>query len=133
VGLEGRKRSKLSRTSSKASCGLGNKLVMARWLVLLLVMALYSFLRQDTSSLNAQGGQRRNNYFNILRDIPTGSDTAPQRGGILGFVGFPIKLALNPFQGTCDVIHAFLMVLVLELLLGFQDRHAAFEVKPLCH
>jgi hypothetical protein len=33
-------------------------------------MALLSFLRQDTSSLNAQGGQRRNAYFNILRDIP---------------------------------------------------------------
>ena len=40
-----------------------------RWLVLVLVMALFSFLRFDTSSLHAQGGQCRNTYFNILRDI----------------------------------------------------------------
>jgi hypothetical protein len=27
-------------------------------------------LRIDTSSLQAQGGQRRHSFFNILRDIP---------------------------------------------------------------
>ena len=38
--------------------------------VLVLVMALLSLLRIITSSLPAQGGQRRPSLFNILRDIP---------------------------------------------------------------
>ncbi len=45
---------------------------MALEFVLVLVMALLSFLRIDTSSLQAQGGQRRPSFFNILRDIPLG-------------------------------------------------------------
>jgi len=45
-------------------------MAMAGGCVLVLLMALLSFLRIYTSSLQAQGGQRRPSLFNILRDIP---------------------------------------------------------------
>ncbi len=38
-------------------------------------MALLCFLRIDTLSLQAQGGQRRQSYFNILRDISSNLQT----------------------------------------------------------
>jgi len=48
-------------------------------------------LRFDTSSLHAQGGQRRNTYFNIRRDIPGKNELPKLIQGVRFSDGIEVK------------------------------------------